>query len=65
MPKYLTDNDAFLNENSGLQRWLLHDQQHTNTITLILHSKKNCFFRNHSVISGYIIFDLSQPLHIS
>lgn len=46
MPKYLTDSDAFLNENSGLQRWLLHDQQHTNAITqrqFILHTKKPAF----------------------
>lgn len=63
MPKYLTDNDAFLNENSDLQRQLLHDQQHTNTITqkqFILQTRKNCFFRNYSVTSRCIIFDLSQ-----
>lgn len=33
--------------------------------TIYFTHKKPCFFRNYSVISGCIIFDLSQPLHIS
>lgn len=33
--------------------------------TIYFTHQKTCFFRNYSVISGCIIFDLSQPLHIS
>lgn len=57
MNAQIFNNYAFLNENSSLQRWLLHDQQHANAIRDdVLHTKKNCFFRNYLVISGCIIF---------
>lgn len=67
MNAQIFNNYAFLNENSSLQRWLLHDQQYTNAIRDdVLHTKKNRFFRNYLVISGCIIFfNLSLLLHTS